>query len=126
MLVSATLTPAQSRVFNTGWIVLLLSAALMTLNHLVLTFVRSETALFLGWTAFNLYALLVVAVPFRRLEKWAWYATWILPVGLAAGAFTDPHIAIYYYSVAAGCVLGLLLTMRGFFAIQRQTLQQLS
>jgi hypothetical protein len=126
MSISATLTPARSRLFNAGWILLLSSAALMTLNHFVLTFALGEPVLFLGWTAFNLYALLVIAFPFRRLERWAWYATWILPIGLAAGAFTDPHIAIYYYSVSAACLVGMLLTIRGFFAIQGQVSQQVS
>lgn len=121
-----TLNVGQSRSFKAGWILLLLSAALMALNHFVLTFVLREPVLFLGWTAFNLYALLVIAIPFRRLEKWAWYATWILPVGLAAGAFSDSYIALYYYSVAAACVLGLLLTMRDFFAVQRQVSRQVS
>ena len=115
-----------NRFFKIGWILLLLGAALMTLNHFVLMFALDEPVLFMGWTAFNLYALLVIAVPFSRLEKWAWYATWILPVGLAAGAFTDPDIAIYYYAVAAACVLGLLLTMRAFFATERQVSQHVS
>lgn len=30
-------------------------------------------------------------------ERWAWYATCLLPLGLAAGAFTDPNIAIFYF-----------------------------
>lgn len=121
-----TLSVGQSRPFNAGWILLLASAALMTLNHFSLTFVLGEPALFLGWTAFNLYALLIAAIPFRRLERWAWYATWILPIGLAAVAFMDPNIAFYYYPTAAACVLGLLLTMRGFFAVERQVSHQVS
>jgi hypothetical protein len=119
MSVSADLTSSQSRVFSAGWIFLSISSALMTLNHFVLTFVLTEPVLFLGWTAFNLYALLVIAIPFRRLERWAWYATWILPVGLTAGAFFAPDIALFYYSVSAVCALGLLLTMRSFFTVEQ-------
>jgi hypothetical protein len=88
----------------------------MTLNHFVLTFALGEPALFLGWTAFNLYALLGITIPFRSLEKWAWYATWILPIGLATAAFVAPNVALYYFSVAAVCVLGLLLTTPDLFA----------
>jgi hypothetical protein len=33
-------------------------------------------------------------------------------------------IAPFYYGVAAACVLGLLLTMRGFFAVERQILHR--
>jgi hypothetical protein len=116
MSVSATLAPAQSRVFQAGWILLLLSAAVMTLNHFVLTFILDEPVLFLGWTAFNLYAFLVIVIPFRRLEKWAWCATWILPIGLATAASNAPSIALYYYSIAAVCMLGLLLTMLALFS----------
>jgi hypothetical protein len=98
-----------------GRIILLVAAALMTLNHSSMIFVLDEPVLFTGFAAFTLYAFLVIYIPFRRHEKWAWIATWILPIGLAVPAFTDPNIAIFYYTVAAACVLGLLLTMRDFF-----------
>ena len=106
--------------FKTGRVILLVAAALMTLNHFGLIFALDEPALFIGYAAFNLSALVVIAIPFRRHEKWAWYATWILPIGLAAAAYTDPNIAILYYAVAAACVLGLLLTMQDFFAADRR------
>ena len=103
--------------FKSGWIILIVSAALMALNHLSLIFFLDEPVLFSGFAAFNLYAFLVIYIPFRRGEKWAWYATWILPIGLALPATTtDPGIAIYYYVVAGVCLLGLLLTMRDFFS----------
>jgi hypothetical protein len=119
MSVSITASTGQSALFKVGWIVLVLSAALMTLNHLVLIFYLDTPILFLGWAAFNLYSLLVIGIPFRRLEKWAWYATWILPVGLAAGGFTAPDIALFYYAVGAACAVGLLAAMRNFFAGDR-------
>jgi len=108
----------HTALFKTGTIILLVAAALMTLNHVGLMLVLDNRVLFMGYAAFNLYALLVVAVPFRRREKWAWYATWILPIGLAVSAAlaADPNIMPFYYAVAAACVLGLLLTMRDFFA----------
>src|SRR5215208_6254935 len=114
--------------FKTGRIILLIAAALMTLNHAVLVFVLDQPVLFLGYTAFTLYALVVIAIPFRRCEKWAWYATWILPIGLAGAAVSaaDPTITFFYYGVAAACVLGLLLTMRKFFAVERQVPQRVS
>src|SRR5687767_3994363 len=106
--------------FKMGRIILMIATALMTLNHGVLMFVLDEPVLFLGFAAFNLYALLVIAIPFRRHELWAWYATWILPVGLAIPAFSDPNIAPFYFVIAAACALALLLTMRDFFAGDRQ------
>ena len=126
MSVSATGNVGQSAVFKIGWVVLLVSAALMTLNHFGLIFFLDDPILFTGWGAFNLYALLVIAIPFRRLEKWAWYATWIFAIGLAAGGFTAPDVAVLYYAVTAVCVLGLLFTMRDFFALDRRVPHQAS
>ena len=112
--------------FKTGRIILLVAAVLMTLNHAGLVFVLDDPVLFMGYAAFNLYALLVIAIPFRRREKWAWYATWILPIGLAAPAALagDANIMPFYYAVAAACVLGLLLTMREFFAAHHPVAQR--
>jgi hypothetical protein len=116
---AATVNVGHTSRFQIGRIILLVAAALMTLNHLSLMFILDDPVLFLGYAAFNLYALLVIAIPFRRCEKWAWYATWILPIGLALPA-TDPKLAPFYSIVAAACVLGLLLTMRDFFAVDHQ------
>jgi hypothetical protein len=91
----------------------LISAALMTLMRFGLIFILDEPTLFTGFAAFNLYAFILIYIPFRRCEKWARFATWILPVGLALPAFNDPDLA-FYYGVAALCVLGLLLTLRDF------------
>ncbi|MBI3362566.1 MAG: hypothetical protein HY023_15810 [Chloroflexi bacterium] len=115
---SASTILAQNSRFKIGWIILLVSAALMTLNHLGLIFFLGNPTLFAGFAAFNLYAFMVILIPFRRGEKWAWVTTWILPIGLAAPAFIagNGNIAIFYYAVAAVCVLGLLLTMRDFFS----------
>ena len=105
--------------FKSGWIILLVSATLMALGHFSMIFFLDEPVLFAGFAAFNLYAFLVIYIPFRRGEKWAWVATWILPGLALLIAATDPGIAIYYYGVAAVCVLGLLLTMRDFFSQAR-------
>jgi hypothetical protein len=116
---SAMVNASYNARFKTGRILLLVSAALMTLNHVGLVFALDEPVLFTGFAAFNLYALVIIAIPFRWHERWAWYATWILPIGLTIPAFSDPNIALFYYAVAAVCVLGLLLTMRDFFAGER-------
>ncbi len=117
---STTVMFGSNARFKTGSSILLVAAALMTLNHVALMFVQDEPVLYMGFAAFNLYALVVIAIPFRGHEKWAWYATWILPIGLAAAASADPNIASFYYPVAAACGLGLLLTMQDFFGVERQ------
>ena len=105
----------EDALFRAGWIILIVGAALMTLNHVVLLFARDDPLVYLGFALFNLYALVVIVIPLRRRERWAWYATWLLPLGLAAPAFTDPNIAIFYFAAAAVCAVGPLLTARGVF-----------
>src|SRR5215216_5197207 len=94
LIMSATVNISHNARFKTGRIILLVAAALMTLNHAVIIFILDDPVLFMAYTAFTLYALVVIAIPFRRCEKWAWYATWILPIGLAAVAALsgDPNI----------------------------------
>jgi hypothetical protein len=108
--------PAQNSRFKIGWLTLLVSAALMTLGHLSMIFAMNEPTLFIGHTAFNLLAFLIILIPFRQGKKWAWIATWILPVVLVLTASFVPEIVPYYLGMAAVCGLGLLLTMRDFFS----------
>jgi hypothetical protein len=112
-------TSGQATRFKLGKNILLVAAALMTLNHSVLSFVLDEPILFMGYAAFNLYALVVIALPLSRRERWAWYTTWILPVGLAIPASMAPDIAPLYYTAGAICVAGLLLSMGELFAGRR-------
>jgi hypothetical protein len=91
---SVTTIPAQNTRFKIGWILLLVSATLMALMHFSLIFILNDPSLFIIAGFFNLYALLVILIPFRRGEKWAWAATWLLPIGLALPAFLDPNIAV--------------------------------
>lgn len=113
MVMSSNL--AQGTRFKAGWILLLVVSALTTLNHLVLIFALDEPALFIGWTAFNLYACLVLWFPFRRGERWAWYTSWILVIAFASAIFFDARIGAFYLGVAVIMVVGLLLTYSAFF-----------
>ena len=113
---SAETISVQNSRFKTGWIILVVLAALMTLNHFALIFFLDEPVLFIGYAAFNLYALIVILIPFRRGEKWAWFTTWILPLALAIPGAMDVDLVIFYLSVAALLALGLLLTMQDFFS----------
>ncbi len=116
MVTSANLV--QGTRFKAGWILLLVVSVLMTLNHLVLIFALDEPALFIGWTAFNLYACLVLWFPFRRGERWAWYTSWILVIAFASAIFFDAQIGAFYLGIAVAVAVGLLLTASAFF--QRQ------
>jgi hypothetical protein len=112
-----TNTADSSVAFQIGWIVLLFISALSTLwlIILMLTFV-DEAPLFLGWSAFSLYTTLVLCIPFRRGEKWAWYSTWIQVVLFASTLFFGtPEISTKYLVAAGLMALCLLLTSPAFF-----------
>lgn len=111
---------SQNIRFKVGWISLLVIAALMTLSHFSLIFFLDEPTLFAGYAAFNFYSLVILFIPFRRLERWAWWITWVLPIGLALPTATDPNIALYYFGVAAVCILGLFLTGPEFFSAPKE------
>src|SRR4051794_37049145 len=94
--VAATVNVSHTSRFQIGRLILLVATALMTFNYAVLIFALDDATLFLGYAAFNLYALVIIAIPFRQRARWAWYATWILPIGLAIPAFSDPNITFFY------------------------------
>lgn len=108
---------ARRSTFTIGWSALLLMSAMGTLSHLVLAFVMPDLAVsFLGWTAFNLYSTIILSIPFRRGEPWAWYTTWILVVGFAAPILFDQESFTVWYLGGAGVMaVCLLLTRSAFF-----------
>ena len=102
--------------FTIGWIPMVVLSGLMALSYLIMMFVDNAPDLFMMYSAISLYAFLVLLIPFREGKKWAWMATWILPVVLALTAYFTPEFAPYYYGMAVVFVLGLLLTMSEFFS----------
>ena len=108
----------RSTTFKIGWIALLMISALVALNH-IFHFLGlgppDEAPLYIGWAAFNLYSSAVLSIPFRRGERWAWYATWIQVVGFAGLIFFNTEIGPYYLGAAVVMALCLLLTWPAFF-----------
>lgn len=66
--------------------------------------------------AFAVLAVVLAAIPYRRGERWAWYALWVVPLlwgGVAARMFVDQYSAAPVYAVAAViAVVGLLIPIR--------------
>jgi hypothetical protein len=66
--------------------------------------------------AFAVLATVVAAIPYRRGERWAWYALWVVPLlwgGVAVRMFIDQYSAGSVYAVAAAiAVVGLLIPIR--------------
>jgi hypothetical protein len=107
--------------FKIGWIALLVVSALMTLNHIVLLVIKmDEAVLFTGWAAFNLVSTVILYIPFRRAEKWAWYTSWIMVIGFAVPIFFDTQIGVFYLIAAGVMALGLLLTWQTFFQLEKK------
>ncbi len=108
---------AQNTRFKVGWIILLVITALMAVNHIALPFYSpADATAAVGYAVLNIYALIVILIPFRRFERWAWLTSWIQPIGLALPAVieSNPAILIFYFTASALLVLGLLLTMWDF------------
>jgi hypothetical protein len=102
--------------FTIGWIVLLFIAVLATLNHIMLPAYGDDVGLAIGWTGYSLYAIVILAFPFRRGERWAWYSTWILVIGFAAPILIIQESYTIAYLIAAGVMaLTLFLTRPAFF-----------
>src|SRR5215208_8418127 len=106
----------DSSAFNIGWIALLIISAFATFNHIMLPLYGDPVALALGWTGFSSYATVVLAIPFHRGERWAWYISWILVIGFAYPILIIRESYTVAYLIAAGIMaLSLLLTRPAFF-----------
>lgn len=66
--------------------------------------------------AFAVLAAVIAAIPYRRGERWAWYALWVVPLlwaGVAARMLIDRYPAGPIYAIAAAiAVAGLLIPIR--------------
>jgi hypothetical protein len=112
------LAVSQTR-FKVGWYPMLVISGLMAISYPILFFVDNARAIFMSYTAFCLYGFLVLLIPFRERKRWAWAATWILPVVLALTAYFLPEFGLYYFGSAAVFAVGQLLTMKNFFSTSR-------
>jgi len=88
--------------FRIAWWVLAISTALFALNHLVgaAAFGNSddERVMFLIFAGLNLLTLVVLLVPYRAREQWAWWALWIPIAVMFIGPLVfglDPIATIY-------------------------------
>jgi hypothetical protein len=65
---------------------------------------------------FGLLAVVVSVIPYRRGERWAWYALWLVPIAIGAVALrmlVDQYSAGYYYAgITTVALVALLLPIR--------------
>jgi hypothetical protein len=71
-------------------------------------------ALATALVGFNIFALVVILVPYRRHERWAWYTLWMLPLQWFSQFVFSPDLT--YLMLAALTTLGLVLPYRRFFS----------
>jgi hypothetical protein len=67
---------------------------------------------------FNVLALVVILVPFKRHERWAWYALWMLPLQWLSQFVFLPDLA--YLTLALLTTVGLVLPYRRFFPAREE------
>lgn len=101
-----------------GWWLVFVPTALMLVNHSVGVFAFSEGTtdqlMFAVYALLNAYTLVVVLIPFRRREPWAWWLTWAAVASFVAcfllSLTSDPSIGWWYLTIGAVMAIGLALT----------------
>lgn len=101
--------------FKIGYWTLLLLAVATTINSFVRIFLEPDPEFVIGWVAAGLFSTVILLIPFRKGERWAWYATWIF-VALLAGVFIlGAEVGVFYLAAAVIVALGLFLTRTPIF-----------
>jgi hypothetical protein len=106
--------------YRAGWWVLAVLTSLLMANHLLgfAVYARSddEQTLFAIYAALGALSLVVLFIPYRRLERWSWWATWIPVVvtALLIVMFPFDVVTAFYAGVSAVMAVGRFLTFRAF------------
>ena len=69
-------------------------------------------------TAFAILGTILTLIPYRRGERWAWFALWLIPLvhgGMAFRMLTDQYTAGYVYlGLFIISLIGILIPIRRF------------
>ncbi len=113
-----------------GWVILSASAILGTfaavLTAIPPAYMELSSTFFEGAYAvmaamaitsvgFNIFALVMIVVPYRRYERWAWYTLWTLPLLWLSLFALAPDLRLYL-ALAVVTAAGLILPYRRFFS----------
>jgi hypothetical protein len=63
---------------------------------------------------FNILAFVIVLIPYKRYERWAWYTLWLLPLQWISQFILSPDVS--YLVLAVLTTVGLILPYRRFFS----------
>lgn len=106
----------QSTLSKIGWGLLLFIAFSNILGHIGLAIFESgPDTVFIAWATFNLLAAIILTIPYRRGERWAWYTICLTAVPFALVIFSNPEIGPIYLGEAAVIIVGQVLTYGAFF-----------
>ncbi len=110
-------TQTRSTRYQVGWWILFAISALSVVSNAVLIFVQTTLVdSFIAWSTFSLYSAIILLIPYRRDERWAWYLTWALPIPYLVLGLNNPDAAPYYLTAAGLVIASQLLTREAFFA----------
>ncbi|MBT2547220.1 hypothetical protein [Arthrobacter sp. ISL-65] len=107
-----------------GWICHAIVSLAILVFGLVLVMVPTgeDPALYradgLASTGLGLFGALIVLIPYRRMEQWAWWALWFYPVFWAAHLFGNlppGNDHIHQVVFIALSLVGIVLPVRVFF-----------
>ena len=112
-----------------GWLILVVSAVLGIVAAVITTLPPLSWftdpviimtyslmgALGVTWVGFNLFALILTLIPFRKGERWAWFTLWMLPLLWLSQFVLAPDLS-YYLVLAFISTVGLILPYRRFFS----------
>lgn len=99
-----------------GWGLLVFIAVSNILGHIGLAIFESgPDTVFIAWATFNLLAAIILFIPYRRNERWAWVAISLTVIPFALVIFSNPEIGPIYLAEGAIIVLGQALTYGAFF-----------
>lgn len=116
-----SVSPSSPILFRIGWWVLAFVLVAFAVNHVAgIWFIASSTdeaQMFELMGALNLFALVVLVIPYRRGERWAWWAMWIaiVPVALVL-VFAGGGIGLTYAVTALVMAAAQLMTLPSFRA----------
>ncbi len=118
-LEAAEPTPARSTIARIAWGVLIFLIAGFAINHVVgvATYADTDTdrLLLTVFAALNVYALIVLLIPYRNRVPWAWGVTWVsVAVFAITPLLVEPPIGWFYLGAAVVLAAAQLAALPDF------------
>lgn len=101
--------------FRIAWALLVTLSIATAINSLVRLFLEPTPEFVAGWVATAMLSAVLLLIPFRKRERWAWFSAWIFVALLASVFVLGSHVGLYYLGAGVIGALCLLLTFPAFF-----------